>query len=188
VNTRMISSGQLFRRAVALLVACGASIAIVGCGYSSSADDSASEGYRWGSLHRRDVKTVAVPMFQSRSFFRGDEMVLTQALVNQIESRTPYKVTDASRADSILEGEVTKVEVTTVSQSRQIALPQEQLYTVTISFTWKNLRTGQVLVDRRGFEQTVTFYPTLGEGRFTGKQDAAEKLAAGIVDEMQGDW
>ena len=59
---------------------------------------------------------------------------------------------------------------------------------VTVNFIWKDLRTGRILVERRGFEQTASYFPTLGEGRATGTQDATEKLALAIVQEMQTDW
>ena len=65
---------------------------------------------------------------------------------------------------------------------------QEQLLDITVNFTWKDLRSGRVLVDRRNFRQTTTYYPTLGEGRFVGSQQAVERLALGIVQEMQADW
>ena len=35
---------------------------------------------------------------------------------------------------------------------------------------------------------TASFYPTLGEGRFTGTQQATERLALAIVQELQADW
>ncbi|MFT3786044.1 MAG: LptE family protein [Tepidisphaeraceae bacterium] len=159
-------------------------LAASGCGYSNSS----SPGYTWGTTFRQDVRTIALPVFTTKSFYRGDELRLTQALSNQIESRTPYKVVDRTSADTILEGQIVKVDVGTVSQDPINALPQEQLYTITIDFTWKDLRTGQILVERRGFEQTVTYYPGLGDGRFTGSQQAAEQLAAGIVDELTANW
>jgi hypothetical protein len=59
---------------------------------------------------------------------------------------------------------------------------------VTVNFVWKDLRTGRILVERRNFEQTATYYPTLGEGRFVGTQLAVEKLSLGIVQELQSDW
>lgn len=171
------------RLAAALLAA----LAAGGCGYSQDQSGKA-DGYAWGSLYREDVATVAVPAFESASFRQGDEFQLTQAVVKQIESRTPYKVVDRRRADTILEGRIADVGVGTLSRDRNTNLPQEQLYTVRCDFVWKDLRTGQVLVDRRGFEQSVAFYPTLGEGTFVGSQQAAEKLAAAIVDELQADW
>lgn len=165
---------------------------VTGCGYSSAGQganaDAKPSGYTWGSTFRKDVRTVAIPAFGTKSFQRGDEILLSQALVAQIESRTPYKVVPAERADTILEGVVTSAGSGTVSISPFNALPQEQTYTISVDFTWKDLRTGQVLVERRNFDQTATYYPTLGEGRFTGKQQVAEALAGSIVDELQGDW
>ena len=80
------------------------------------------------------------------------------------------------------------VSVSTLSTDPSAAIPQEQLLGLTIDFTWKDLRSGRIFVERKGFEQTATYYPTLGEGRWTGRQDAVEKLARGIVQELQGDW
>ena len=180
------AGGCRWRKALAPLaarVALLTAVALPGCGSSQRVG-----GYTWGSLYREDVSTVAVPAFESDSFRQGDEFRLTQAVARQIESRTPYKVVDRRRADTVLEGRITDVGVGTLSRDRNTNLPQEQLYTVRVDFTWKDLRTGQVLVDRRGFEQSVTFYPTLGEGAPVGGQQAAEELAAAIVDELQADW
>jgi hypothetical protein len=158
---------------------------LAGCGYSNGGE---SKGYNWSSVYRKDVSTVAVPIFTSTSYARGVEFSLSKAIVNQIEANTPYKVVPRERADTILEGEIVSVHVNTISEDRLAAIPQEQLLDITVNFTWKDLRTGQVLVSRRGWEQTATYYPTLGEGRWTGTQAAAEKLALAIVHELQSDW
>ncbi len=158
---------------------------LAGCSYQQSADKS---GYTHGSVFRNDVRTVAVPAFGTKSYTRGDEVTLSQAIITQIESRTPYKVVPIERADTVLEGMVISTGVGTVSADNFTALPQEHLYTISCDFTWKDLRTGQIIVERRNFEQSGTYYPTLGEGRFTGRQSVAESLAASIVDEMAGDW
>ena len=75
-----------------------------------------------------------------------------------------------------------------VSRRAVAGVPQEVEVTVRVNFTWKDLRTGQILVERRNFEQSSAYYPTMGEGRFHGRTAAAEALAASIVDELQGDW
>lgn len=155
---------------------------LAGCGYKMHSD------YHWQSLYRQDVRTVAVPIFQSTSYQRGVEFQLTKALVNQLELHTPYKVVPRERADTILEGEIVEVKVDTLSNDTHAAIPQEQLLDVTVNFVWKDLRTGRILAERRGFEQTASYFPTLGEGRATGTQDATEKLALAIVQEMQMDW
>ncbi len=158
-----------------------------GCGYSHTGSEP-SGSYQWHSLYREDVKTVAVPIFQNKAYRRGEEFQLTKALVSQIEAKTPYKVVAREKADTILEGEITSINVRRLSNDPTTAVPQENLYVVIIDFTWKDQRTGQILVDRRNFEQDVTFYPTLGEGEFVGSQQAAEKVAVGIVEQLQADW
>lgn len=171
------------RLAIPLLVV----LPLVGCGYSTTGSDPQG-GYQWRSIYREDVRTVAVPIFATRSYHRGVEISLTNALTRQIEAQSPYKVVPRERADTIIEGEVVDVALDTVSSDINNAIPQEQLYVVTVNFTWKDLRTGRVLVDRRNFQQTTAYYPTLGEGRFVGSQQAVERLALGIVQEMQADW
>jgi outer membrane lipopolysaccharide assembly protein LptE/RlpB len=163
---------------------------LAGCGYSQSGkyDGPQQPGYKWQSLYRQDIQTVAVPIFISKDFRQGVEFRLTTAVVHQLEAHTPYKVVDRDRADTILEGEVVAVRTNTVSIGRENAIPQEQLMTVTVNFTWKDLRTGRILLQRKGFDQSVPFYPTLGEGEFIGMQDSSEKLALGIVEELQAPW
>ena len=166
-----------------ILPACG------GCGYTQSdysrgvTEQSASR-----SLYRDDVRTVAVPIFTNRSFERNLEFDLSKAIVNYLESNTPYKVAPKERADTILEGEITFVDINTVSNSAFTATPQEQLMTVRVNFTWKDLRTGRILAQRKRFDQSGTYYPTLGEGRFVGAQQNLERLAVAIVQELQADW
>lgn len=158
-----------------------------GCGYSTIGGDP-PDGYQWRSLYREDIRTVAVPVFRNVDFRRGFELELSRALVQQIEQRTPYKVTHRQRADTILEGAVRSIDAGPVSLDSTTALPQEQLYIVRVDFTWKDVRSGRVLVDRQNFEQAVTYFPTLGEGQFVADQTAAEKLALAIVQEMEADW
>ena len=158
-----------------------------GCGYST-VGNAHEPGYKWQSLYREDVKSVAVPIFTNRDFRRGVEFSLTKAVVNQLEAHSGYKVVPKERADTILEGEIVSIGLKTISSDSRTAIPQEQLYEVTVNFTWKDLRSGRILVDRRNFQQTTPFYPTLGEGEFAGSQQAVERLALGIVQELQADW
>src|SRR4051812_8513879 len=158
-------------------------LAISGCGYSTG-----NHGYHWPSLYRQDVQTVHVPIFKNVTFNRGMEFALSKAVINQLEATTPYKVASADTADTILEGEITDVRTTYLSRDPKTTLPQEKLMTVTINFLWKDLRNGRILAQQRSFEQSVTYYPTLGEDRFVGSQDATEKLAVAIVHQLQADW
>lgn len=160
---------------------------LAGCGYHAGSDGRA-DGYQWRSVYPENVRTVAVPIFSNRSFHRGIEFRLTKAIINYLQAHTPYTIAPAERADTVLEGRIVAVSVDTLSEDADAAVPQEQLLAVTVDFVWKDLRTGRILADGQNFEQTATYYPTLGEGQFVGSQQAVEQLAAGIVQELQSDW
>src|SRR6187455_3422334 len=61
-------------------------------------------GYHAGtnSLYAADVATVYVPMIESDSYRRDLGERLTEAVVKEIELKTPYKVVNTPDADSIL--------------------------------------------------------------------------------------
>jgi hypothetical protein len=176
-------------QSVCLLIA---SLTLSGCGYYWS--DNAGTGaapdpdFAWRGLYRQDVKTVAVPIFTNRTYYRGVEFSLTKAVINQLESRTPYKVVPKEQADTILEGQIIDVEVHTQNRSQTAGIPQEQLYVIIVNFTWKDLRTGQILVTRHNFGQTAPYYPTLGEDQFAGSQENIERLGLAVVEELQAEW
>ncbi len=202
----MKASMTLLTRRLPLVILLALTACLVGstggCGYGQSGGDFAegggdggdpqraagAGGYKWRSVYREDVRTVAVPIFTNKTFAREAEFALSKAIVTQLEAHSPYKVIDRDRADTVLEGEITNVTVRTISTDPRSSVPQEQLYRVRVNFIWKDLRTGRILVDRRHFEQTAPYYPTLGEGRFVGSQVNLERLALGIVQELQADW
>jgi hypothetical protein len=162
---------------------------LAGCGYQTVGSlDNATGGYKWSSLYREDINTVAVPVFANKDFRRGMEFRLSEAVVKQMEAHTPYRVAPRDRADTILEGEIVSVDLGTLSRDVRTSVPQEQLYVMTLNFRWKDLRTGRILLERKGYQQTAPFYGPLGEGEFVGSQNAIERLALAIVQEMQADW
>ncbi|HZK81000.1 MAG TPA: LptE family protein [Humisphaera sp.] len=165
-----------------------ATVALGGCGYHLSGNAENDPGYKWHTLYRDDVHTVAVPIFGNRTFYQGAEFRLTKSIIGQLESQSPYKVVPKERADTILEGEITGARLRTVSNNNVSAVPQEQIYQLVVRFTWRDLRTGKILAQRDDFEQTAPFYPTLREDQFIGEQLNIERLSLAIVEELQADW
>lgn len=177
------------RYALHLAVA-ACTLSLCGCGFrqANDYDGKPQAGYEWHSLYRQDVRTVAVPIFTNKSFVRGVEFQLSKAVVNYLEASTPYKVVDRNDADTILEGEITAVSGGMISADRNTALPQEEMITISVNFVWKDLRSGRILAQKKGFAQSTMYYPTLGEGVYVGEQTNVEKLAMGIVQQLQADW
>jgi len=152
-----------------------------------------TRGYTTISQYRPDIKTVAVPIFQrGTSEYRRDiEFPLTEAVVKQIEAQTPYKVVDKSRADTLLTGTIQSIDpqvlsfVPTTGRAREIQLR------VVVDFTWKDLRgEGKVLVERKNFRVAAEYIPEapFSEDIFLGSEDAFNKIALRIVDQMAQPW
>jgi Lipopolysaccharide-assembly len=169
-----------FRRCVIALML-GTTFLAGGCGYQMM-------GVNHASLYRQDIQTVAVPIFLNRTYRQGLETELTKSIIQQLEEHSPYKVVPKDRADTILEGEIVTAPIDLLNPDSTTGLPQEQQYTLVINFVWKNLRTGDILVQRRNFDQRESFFPTLGESASVGSTNTIQQLALAVVNEMQADW
>ena len=151
---------------------------------------SPTDGYTFQSTYPSDYRTVAVHIFDNRTFDRDIEFDLADALVKEIESRTPYKVTYARRADTILTGRIVNVERDQISRSRGTGLGEEVLYIVTVDFSWRDARTDEALTERKDFTADSLFLPSPphGEPIELARFAVAQQLASDIVDEMRGEW
>lgn len=147
-------------------------------------------GYRSEPLYDRDIATIAVPIFENRTFERGVEFDLTEAVIKEIELRTPYKVVRAGRADSQLLGAVVSVDRRVFSRVPDAAVPQESQFLVKASFQWKNLRSGEVMARRSRIAGSGEYVPTpvVGEVYETAQHEAVAELARDIVATMRSDW
>lgn len=145
-------------------------------------------GYTAGHLYNSSVRTVAVPVFVNKTFRREWEMRLTEAIDKNIEYRTPYKVSYAKSADTILSGEIIAIQENVLTERIGTNIPRENQLTVVVNFTWKDARTGRVLVERKNFVRSATEIPQINERVEDAEQLAIERTAQGIVDQMQQDW
>lgn len=106
-------------------------------------------GYHAGqaALYDCNIHTVRVPIFENRTFVRGLEFQLTQAVVREIELKTPYKVVGADcNADTELTGTIVNFMKQTLNVN-QLNEVREQETDLTVEVVWRDLRTGQVLSD-----------------------------------------
>ena len=62
--------------------------------------------------------SIAIPLFENSTFERDIEFELADALIKEIEARTPYKVTRRGSADTVLSGRIAKIERDQISKSK----------------------------------------------------------------------
>jgi hypothetical protein len=147
-------------------------------------------GYSHGGTFPKEVSSIAVPIFENRTPYRDVEFDLTEALVKEIELKTPYKVVRSGDADTILVGVVTQVDQRVLSRRAVGGLPQEMEVSIVVSFEWKNQRTGNSLRDRKGFATVGRNVPGLpvGEPYEIARHEASQQLARDIVSVMREKW
>ena len=153
-------------------------------------------GYQLGNqtLFRPDIRTVHVPIVQSESFRRGLGERLTEAIVKEIELRTPYKVVDASNADSIFRARLVDEHKRVIAENQfDEARDIETLMILEVS--WLD-RQGQQLIQRTEIPldegiyitQSASFVPEGGQSLVTAQQEVIQKIASQIVAQMELPW
>jgi len=166
---------QTHRRGAMLLVALltGVILTIVGCA-----------GYQIGnrSLYRSDLKTVHVPIFQSNSLRLDLGEWLTEAVVKEIEQRTPYKVVSTPLADSVLAGRLMWDTKRVLSENYN-DFPRDLLLTLNVHVTWIDHR-GQILMQEI-VRMDSDYVPESGQSITSAKQRVMQRLAAKIVSDME---
>lgn len=148
-----------------------------------------------GTLYRPDLRTVYVPIFASESLRRNLGERLTEAVVKEIELKTPYKVVATPDADSTLFGRIVREtkHVTAENRYDDARAIQAEL---TVEVRWVN-RRGELLMQRSALplpqfsleiEQTASFIPEGGQSLATAQQQALQRLAEEIVGQMERWW
>lgn len=149
-------------------------------------------GYSTANVYHQDVRTVAIPIWTRGSdvYRRDIEFRLTEALAKRVQLDTPYKVTDKSRADTLLEGVIQGVDQRVLSFNPDTGEPRDIQLRLRVDFTWTDLRTGEILLERKNFRAAGVYYPSdpLSEDFFEGSADAINDLALRIVQELESPW
>ena len=139
------------------------------------------------------IETVYVPMFQSRVFRRGLEFQLTEAVIKEIERKTPYKVVRCDNADTTLKGEIKSVRKRVITETPENE-PRQIEDALVVDVEWRYARTGNLLsngqIEASPFlvRQSASYAPELGQTMATATKEAIDKLAVQIVAMMEEPW
>jgi Lipopolysaccharide-assembly len=159
---------------------------------------SGCAAYRFGneSLYAPDVTTVYVPIIESDSFRRDLGERLTEAVIKEIEAKTPYKVVGTTDADSILGARL-------VSQRKHVTVENQNDDPRTIDIamaaevSWINRRRQPICPPTSipmpaelfiPMGQTAALLPEAGQSVESQNQVAIERLAQQIVATMEEPW
>jgi hypothetical protein len=145
-------------------------------------------------LYPTEVKTVYVPMFESVSFRRDLGERLTEAVMKEIENKTPYKVVqDQNTADSTLAGRISQ-ESKQVIIGAQTGDPRELQTQISVKVSWTDNRgkmlrsTPDIPLPPALSQATGNLVPETGQSLAVAQQEAIDRLAEQIVGLMEKPW
>jgi hypothetical protein len=198
------------RRIVLSLMGCCAALLLPSC---AGDGNFTLLGYTTKPNYDTSIHTVRVPIFKNQTFYRGLEFELTQAVVREIEAKTPYKVVSAScDADTELTGNI--VQFTKIILNRnQLNEVREAETIMGVEIVWRNLRTGELLsLPKKGpgapppvpadlppgapplkpppvlVQSVGHFIPEVGGSITTAQKENVDRLAVQVVSMMEVPW
>jgi hypothetical protein len=163
----------------------------------TAANSVGCAGYQLGnrSLYRPDIRTVHVPIVQSDSLRRNLGERLTEHICKQIELKTPYKLTDAASADSVLTARI-------ISENKKVLAENglDEARDVETDFfvqvRWVD-RRGDLIMSHTdvpvqplliNVSQATNFVPEGGQSLVTSHEEALLRLADQIVGQLEMPW
>ncbi len=145
-------------------------------------------GYSIRPPYTDQVRTVYVPIFRSISFRRDVNLQLTELIVKEIETRTPFKVVGKPEgADSTLEGVINFADKNIILEN-PFNLPRQLTATMTVAVTWTDNRSKKDVQVPVLVTETLNFYPEVGETSQAAFYRVNQRLAQQIVNMMEQKW
>jgi Lipopolysaccharide-assembly len=169
-------------------------------------------GYTTRPMYDLSIRTVRVPIFKNLTTYKKLEFQLTEAVVREIELKTPYKVVQcAEAADTELIGTIVNF-TKNVTNINQLGENRSAETTLAVELVWRDLRPGmaggilsQPLPGKPGdlppplppigakappvlAQSIADFAPEIGESMATAQKQNVDRLAARVVSLMEKPW
>jgi outer membrane lipopolysaccharide assembly protein LptE/RlpB len=139
-----------------------------------------------------DVRTLAVPVFATRTEAYHTETVMTQAVIREFATRTRLRVTPSAggNTDAILRGTILQQTVAPLTYNTSTQESSSFLITVVVTVTLTG-RDGKVLYDNKNYVyrqqyQSTTNLPTFFEESPAAQErlsrDFARQLVADVLE------
>lgn len=162
------------RRPLSLLLAIAVAC-LVGCGYSSE------------PLIATHYRTIALEIFKNETRYRDFEFVLTEALRNEITSKTNLKLVRRNKAETLLTGTILEYDQYILTE-RETDEVREMEVKITLAFEWRDLRTGSIIHRRKSFTRSADAKFDRGETRETAAAEVLADVAEAIINDLEKEW
>ena len=150
-------------------------------------------GYQLGGVkpaHLSEVTRIAVPTFKNNTLEPRLAVLVTNAVIKQIQADGTYEVVARDQADAVLEAEINDIDRSQFRSVRNNVLRTSQLlvrlrtnYKLVNSLDGTPMHRGQVVG-----ESYIVLDPNWQTSERQAMEDAAQRLAATMVSEISEGW
>ncbi|MBK1828353.1 LPS assembly lipoprotein LptE [Haloferula rosea] len=135
----------------------------------------------------KDVRTIAVPMFENHSLHPRAESIATSAATEAIVEDGTYRVGSVGDADAILEGTIHQIQYTQLRSARLDTLrPEELSNTVTLNWVLRDGADPSTILARGTSIGTSRFFvdSNLQTSRNNALPDALQRACDGMISRL----
>ncbi len=144
-------------------------------------------GYTTKSLISRNINSIYIPIFENKTFRKGLEFDLTNAVKNEIMSNTKLRIAKKDSADTILTGKIQKVTESMLSSNVEDNIVEGRV-TIYVDIKLVDRRTGRTLIEEKKVNQPAEYIVKRGENIKTASQESLALLAETIVYHLEEKW
>jgi len=144
-------------------------------------------GYTTKSLISRKINSIYIPVFENKTFRRDLEFDLTNAVKDEIMSKTKLRIARKESADTILTGKIMKVTEGMLSSNVADDIVESRV-TIFVDIKLVDRRTGRTLIEEKDLNQSAEFVVKRGENIRTASQESLARLAEIIVYHLEEKW
>ena len=144
-------------------------------------------GYTTKPLISRKINSIYIPIFENDTFRRGLEFDLTNAVKEEIMSKTKLRIVQKDNADTILTGKIKKVTESMLSSNAEDNIVESRV-SIYVDIKLVDRRTGRTLIEEKNLKKSAEFIVKRGENIKTASQESLDGLAEIIVYQLEEKW
>jgi len=146
-----------------------------GCGYTSE------------PLIESRYGTVYVETFDNDSRYRGYEVGLTRALINEINAKTDLRIVARDQADTVITGKIADFRQHVLTEDEDDNVRETEI-TLRVNMTWTDRRTGRPVRVIRDFVDAEQVKWELGQTVESQSVELFRHVAERLVERMEAPW
>lgn len=150
-------------------------------------------GYHIGPAkpaHLAKIEKIAVPIFENETLEPRLSVLMTNALVKQIQADGSYQITSKDKADGVLDCRIRRINRTPFRSVRTNVLVTSELRVeIYIDYRLKEAATGTLLHGGRVYgSSSIVLDPNFQLSEHQAMEEVSQRIASQLVSEIAEGW